>query len=81
MRNDSGLATEPKKRELFARLAEHFKVLVGEIEKAMGPDGAVTSGKVQATLSEAGRTLGAVHLGKCAGCVALLLFDQRGVAS
>ena len=30
------LATEPKKRELFTRLAEHFKMLAGEIEKAMG---------------------------------------------
>lgn len=30
------LATEPSKRELFARLAEHFKVLACEIEKAMG---------------------------------------------
>lgn len=29
------LATDPKKRELFARLAEHFKVLAGEIEKSM----------------------------------------------
>ena len=27
------LATDPKKRKLFARLAEHFKVLAGEIEK------------------------------------------------
>jgi hypothetical protein len=30
------LATNGKKRELFARLAEHFKVLAGEIEKTMG---------------------------------------------
>jgi len=29
------LATDRKKRELFARLAEHFKVLAREIEKAM----------------------------------------------
>jgi hypothetical protein len=29
------LATDPKKRELFSRLAEHFKVLVGEIERAI----------------------------------------------
>ena len=29
------LATDPKKRELFARLAEHHKVLAAEIEKAM----------------------------------------------
>lgn len=29
------LATAPNKRDLFARLAEHFKVLAAEIEKAM----------------------------------------------
>lgn len=29
------LATAPKKRELFGRLAEHFKVLIGELEKAL----------------------------------------------
>ena len=29
------LATDPKKRELFTRLAEHFKVLAAEIEKTM----------------------------------------------
>ena len=29
------LATDPKKRELFSRLAEHFKVLAGEIEKTI----------------------------------------------
>ena len=29
------LATDQKKRELFARLAEHFKVLSSEIEKAI----------------------------------------------
>jgi hypothetical protein len=29
------LATDPAKRELFARLAEHFKVLVAEIENVM----------------------------------------------
>jgi hypothetical protein len=32
-RND--LATEPKKRELFTRLAEHFKVLATELERAL----------------------------------------------
>jgi hypothetical protein len=32
------LATDRKKRELFARLAEHFKVLASEIEKAMAGD-------------------------------------------
>jgi hypothetical protein len=29
------LATDRNKRELFARLADHLKVLAGEIEKAM----------------------------------------------
>ena len=29
------LATDPAKHELFARLAAHFKVLAGEIEKAV----------------------------------------------
>lgn len=29
------LATDSKKRELFTRLAEHFKVLASEIEKVM----------------------------------------------
>jgi hypothetical protein len=29
------LATDPAKRELFAKLAEHFKVLAGEVERAM----------------------------------------------
>lgn len=29
------LATDPKKRELFDRLAEHHKVLVAEIERAI----------------------------------------------
>ena len=28
------LATDPQKRELFDRLAEHFKVLAGELEGA-----------------------------------------------
>ena len=31
------LATSPKKRELFARLAEHFKTLAAELERAL-PD-------------------------------------------
>jgi hypothetical protein len=30
------LATDPAKRELFARLAEHFKVLVSEVETGTG---------------------------------------------
>jgi len=30
------LATDPKKRDLFARLAEHHKVLAAEVEKAIG---------------------------------------------
>ena len=29
------LATDKQKRELFARLADHFKVLAAEIERAM----------------------------------------------
>lgn len=29
------LATDRKKRELFGRLAEHHKVLAGEIERAI----------------------------------------------
>ena len=29
------LATEPRKRELFGRLAEHFKTLVTELEQAI----------------------------------------------
>lgn len=29
------LATDPAKRELFGRLAAHFKVLAGEVEKAI----------------------------------------------
>lgn len=29
------LATDPKKRELFTRLAEHFKTLAGELEGAL----------------------------------------------
>jgi hypothetical protein len=29
------LATDPAKRQLFAKLAEHFKVLVSEVEKAI----------------------------------------------
>jgi hypothetical protein len=31
------LATDKAKRELFTRLAEHFKVLAGQIEVAMAP--------------------------------------------
>jgi hypothetical protein len=29
------LATDPVKRELFARLAEHYKVLAAEVQKAI----------------------------------------------
>lgn len=32
------LATDPKKRELFNRLAEHHRVLVAEIERAIAED-------------------------------------------
>jgi hypothetical protein len=38
------LATDPAKRELFGRLAEHFKVLAGEIEKSITAQTPVTSG-------------------------------------
>jgi len=31
----SGLATDKEKRELFARLAEHYKVLAEEVERAI----------------------------------------------
>lgn len=34
------LATDPQKRELFAKLAEHYRVLAGEVEKAMASAGA-----------------------------------------
>jgi hypothetical protein len=30
------LATDPKKRELFTRLAEHLQVLASEVERAIG---------------------------------------------
>lgn len=30
------LATAPRKRELFAELAKHFKVLAAELEKGLG---------------------------------------------
>jgi hypothetical protein len=29
------LATDPKKRDLFSKLAQHYEVLAGEIEKAI----------------------------------------------
>ena len=29
------LATDPRKRELFTRLAQHFKVLAAEVEKTI----------------------------------------------
>jgi len=29
------LATDEKKRQLFAKLAEHFRILAAEIERAM----------------------------------------------
>lgn len=29
------LATHPKKRELFTKLAEHYRVLAAEVERAM----------------------------------------------
>ena len=33
------LATEPKKRELFTRLAEHLTILADEVERAIGAAG------------------------------------------
>ncbi|MGM4961582.1 hypothetical protein ACT4MK_01210 (plasmid) [Bradyrhizobium barranii] len=33
------LATEPKKRELFTRLAEHLRVLADEVEHAIAAAG------------------------------------------
>jgi hypothetical protein len=30
------LADDPQKRDLFARLAEHYRVLAAEIERAIG---------------------------------------------
>ena len=38
------LATEPKKRELFGRLAEHFRILAADLERALPGhhDGAFT---------------------------------------
>ncbi|WP_036018271.1 hypothetical protein [Bradyrhizobium sp. WSM1743] len=33
------LATDPKKRELFARLADHLDVLASAVEQAMGESG------------------------------------------
>jgi hypothetical protein len=29
------LATQPKKRELFGRLAEHFRILAADLERAL----------------------------------------------
>ncbi|MDI3564784.1 hypothetical protein [Bradyrhizobium sp. Arg816] len=33
------LATEPKKRELFTKLAEHLKILADEVERAIAAAG------------------------------------------
>jgi hypothetical protein len=33
------MATDPKKRDLFARLADHHRVLAAEIERAIKDDG------------------------------------------
>lgn len=32
------LATDPKKRELFTRLADHLSVLAGEVERVVAED-------------------------------------------
>lgn len=37
------LATDPKKRELFAKLAEHLAVLASAVEQAIGESTAATS--------------------------------------
>jgi uncharacterized protein YceH (UPF0502 family) len=39
----SNLATEPGKRELFARLAEHLAVLASEVERAIAAN--ITGGQ------------------------------------
>jgi hypothetical protein len=36
------LATDPKKRDLFARLAEHYKVLAAEVTRAIAEQKVVT---------------------------------------
>ncbi|WP_439371370.1 hypothetical protein [Bradyrhizobium sp. DASA03120] len=47
------LATEPKKRELFTRLAEHFKTLATELERAkFSRDDAPPGREKQAPLSD-----------------------------
>jgi hypothetical protein len=38
--NISKLATDPQKRDLFARLAQHFNVLASEIADAISAKGA-----------------------------------------
>jgi hypothetical protein len=37
------LATDPKKRELFTRLAEHLQVLASEVERAIASSRASSS--------------------------------------
>lgn len=47
------LATDPKKRELFARLAEHFRTLSVELERAKArPDDGLPSRDEPAPLCE-----------------------------
>ncbi|MGY4572113.1 hypothetical protein [Bradyrhizobium sp. USDA 3256] len=47
------LATDPKKRELFTRLAEHFKTLATELERAKSrQDEALLDHEKQAPLSD-----------------------------
>jgi hypothetical protein len=36
------LATDPKKRDLFARLAEHYKVLAAEVTRGIAEQKVVT---------------------------------------
>ncbi|WP_050385484.1 hypothetical protein [Bradyrhizobium pachyrhizi] len=47
------LATDPKKRELFTRLAEHFKTLATELERAkFSQDEAPLGHEIQTPLSD-----------------------------
>jgi hypothetical protein len=41
------LATDPGKRNLFARLAKHFGVLAAEVEKAIADQSSITFARAQ----------------------------------
>lgn len=47
----SKLATNPHKRELFARLADHLAVLADEVERAIGARGATREAEGRRTAS------------------------------